>query len=86
MLSVISLLTNSTWARPHWAITDVSNGDLEEDSRATIRRRIAEGNRVSEFRDEPEVEGEPGLIEAPNTDQQPRVQPSHLVHENEWRD
>lgn len=86
MLSVISLLTNSTWARPRWAITDISNEDSEEDSRATIRRRIEEGNGVSEFHDQTEVEGEPGRIEAPNNDQQPRVQPSHLVHQNEWRD
>jgi hypothetical protein len=91
-LSLLSLLTNSPWGRPHWphfhrnAIESIEAP--EEDNRATMRRLIEDNANGEEYHDE---EPPTRTLEAPRPEQPdnrgPIVQPSSLIDtENAWRD
>jgi len=96
VLSVISLLTSSSWTHAGWVrpfkrITNEATEDPEDDDhRAMMRRLIDEGVAEERYRDEPTSEGSPvRAIEVSPEDHEegPRVVPSTLVDSgNEWRD
>jgi len=92
VLSVISLLTSSSWAHPSWGRafkrrTSNHTEDAEEDSGTGTRRLIEEGAADEAYHDEPDSSTQ--AIEEPATNspnQGPRVVPSHLIDNgNEWR-
>jgi len=90
-LSIVSLLTSSSWAQSRWGrpfkrIMDSSAGGRGEDSRAEVRRLIEEGDGGEAYRDEPSGEPTSSAPEPPNDNHGPRVQPSTLTEGgNEWR-
>lgn len=94
VLSLISLLTSTTFSQSRWArpfkqighTHDVEDVDETEDNRATVRRLIEEN--AEEYRDEPNGESSTRAIDAPNGEDGhgPRVQPSQLADGgHEWR-
>ncbi|CZR64141.1 uncharacterized protein PAC_14038 [Phialocephala subalpina] len=94
VLSILSLLTNTSWTHPPWGRryrreVDGDAEEPEEDNGALTRRLIEENANDEGYHDE---ENEPavGTLEAPSgdRDQGPRVEPSQLIegHGNEWHD
>jgi len=97
VLSVISLLTSSSWTHATWVrlfkriTNEATEEPEEEDHRATMRRLIEEGAGEERYHDEPTSGVSPvRAIEATPEDHDhdgPRVVPSTLVDSgNEWRD
>ncbi|KAH7317664.1 hypothetical protein BKA65DRAFT_514929 [Rhexocercosporidium sp. MPI-PUGE-AT-0058] len=95
VLSLISLLTSTTFSQSRWArpfkqignTHDVEDVDESEDNRATMRGLIEEN--AEEYHDEPATEPSSRAINAPNGEDGhgPRVQPSQLTDGgNAWRD
>jgi len=91
VLSIISLLTSSSWTKG-WLHSSERRSPgqeegLEEDHRATTRRLIGDGTTDEEYHDEPSASR--SVIEASHENGQnqgPRVEPSQLLgHGNEWR-
>ncbi|KAL2065642.1 hypothetical protein VTL71DRAFT_3312 [Oculimacula yallundae] len=94
VLSLISLLTSSSFSQSKWAtpfkqigqIDDVEDADeRREDHRATVGRLIQEN--TEEYHDEPREPFANRAIETPERehDHGPRVQPSQLTEgANEW--
>jgi len=88
IMSLISLLTTSSWAHPKWAIGHVEEAEEEpeDDARATMRGLIEQSAGGNEYHDEPNGQTRNQAIDSAQS-QAPRVQPSSLIENgNEWRD
>jgi len=95
VLSVIALLSSSSWTEPRWVrrFSRFRSGAAEEaeggDNRATMRRLIEEGSGPEGYHDEPSEESPTRGIEASSESHEEGSRPlPSLVFDsgNEWRD
>ena len=91
MISVIALLSGSSWTHSRWVrhFKHFRNQAAEEpegdDNRANMRRLIEEGIGAETYQDEPSEESPPRASE--DHEDRPRVVQSSLLDDgNEWRD
>jgi hypothetical protein len=83
VLSIISILTSSSWTHARWAQplkqAATESSENPEDNIANVRGLIEDGAGEGEYHD--------SIEERSRVTEGPRVQPSQLVdHSNEWRE
>jgi hypothetical protein len=94
VISVIALLSGSSWTHSKWVrlFNQFRNQAAEEpegDNRANMRRLIEEGIGAETYQDEPSEGFSPRALEASSEhhEEGPRVVQSSLLDSgNEWRD
>jgi len=86
VISVIALLSGSSWTHSRWVRRNQAAEEPEgDDNRANMRRLIEEGIGAETYQDEPS-EGSPPRASEDHEDRPRVVQSSLLDDGNEWRD